>query len=333
MLDDDGTLLVDPVTVPEDALLDALYEWMVFVRLLDEQMMRLQRQGRVGFYGSCTGQEAAPIGVAAAVRNTDWIFPGLREGPIMLYRGYPVESYLCQVFGNSGDPQKGRQMPSHQADRDVRQVSWSSCIGTQIPHGVGGAWAAARLGAQDLGVVFFGDGATSTSDMHTGLHFAATHRAPCLLICQNNQWSISLPAHAQTRSRTLAERAAAYGLASGRVDGNDILAVYAATREAAAHVRGGGGSVLLEFVTYRVGAHSSADDPSLYRDAAEVETWTARDPIRRFEKYLARTARWDPARGEALRRGTSERIRAAIDRAEARPPVPIETMTQDVYFD
>lgn len=330
VLDDSGRPLSEVPELPEP-IARRIYRTMCLVRRLDERMMSLQRQGRVGFYGVCTGQEATPVAGAAALADTDWIFPGLREGAAMLYRGYPLEPYICQVFGNAGDPQKGRQMPSHQADVSVRQVSWSSCIGSQIPHAVGAAHAAKALGTGDITVAFFGDGATSTGDFHCAMHFAAVQRVPAVLVCQNNHWSISVPVRAQSRARTLAEKAIAYGMAHARVDGNDPLAVYAAMREAAQLAREGYGPVFLEMVTYRVGPHSSADDPRIYRDEAEVEAWIRRDPLSRFRTYLEAALGFERSEDEAQATAIDIEIGAAIESAEARAKVPASTLFEDVY--
>jgi pyruvate dehydrogenase E1 component alpha subunit/2-oxoisovalerate dehydrogenase E1 component alpha subunit len=155
----DGKLSGDMPEIDEETLL-RMYRFMLMIRLLDERMMILQRQGRIGFYGACTGQEAPPMGTAAALESSDWVFPGLREVSLMLYRGFPLETYVCQIFGNSGDSMKGRQMPSHQSDRSVNYVSWSSCIGPQIPQAVGAAWAAKMRKDPTIAVAFMGDGAT-----------------------------------------------------------------------------------------------------------------------------------------------------------------------------
>jgi len=252
---------------------------MLFLRVLDDRMLTLQRQGRIGFYGSCYGQEAATLASAAALRPDDWIFPALREGGAMLLRGYPLVPYLCQVFGNAGDPTKGRQMPSHQADRDVHQVSWSSVIGSQLPQAVGAAYASKLRGEDRVMLAYLGDGATSSADFHHALTFAARFRVPVVFACQNNQWSISVPLSRQTAVKDLAEKGAAYGLPSSSVDGNELNVVFEATAAAVERARGGGGPSFIELVTYRLGAHSSSDDPTRYRDHREVERWLLRDPI------------------------------------------------------
>jgi pyruvate dehydrogenase E1 component alpha subunit/2-oxoisovalerate dehydrogenase E1 component alpha subunit len=249
----------------------------------------------------------------------------------MLLRGFPLVPYLAQVFGNSGDVAKGRQMPSHQAGRAVNQVSWSSCIGNQLPQAVGAAWAAKLKREDTVVLACLGDGATSTGDFHTAMNFAGVARAPVVFLCQNNHWSISVPVRAQTASATLAEKAAAYGFPGVKVDGNDVEAVYAATAHAVARARSGGGPTLIEAETYRVGAHSSADDPSRYRDEAEVERWRAKDPLVRTRARLEALGVWDAAREGALRAELLDEVNAAIREAEALPPPPPESLFDDVY--
>lgn len=306
-----------------------IYRTMLLNRRLDERMMILQRQGRVGFYGTCTGQEAVPAAVAAALAPNDWVFPGLREGAVMLHRGYPLVRYVAQVFGNAMDPTLGRQMPSHQADASVRQVSWSSCIGSQVPHAVGMARAARDRATGAIAVAFFGDGACSTRDVASSLRMAHRWKAPCVFVCQNNHWAISIPSTGQSRVAAIVDRAAALGIPRARVDGNDALAVFAAVRSAADEARAGGGPVFLECETYRLGAHSSADDPTRYRDPGEVARWRARDPLDRLRLWLEAQG-VDPERLGRLDRETGEAIRSAVDRAEQAPPVEASCLETDV---
>lgn len=330
VIDYDGNLIGAQPDVSVETQL-SMYHYMRLIRQLDERMMILQRQGRIGFYGACTGQEAPPVATAAALRDSDWIFPALREGVTMLYRGYSLETYICQVFGNAGDALKGRQMPSHYADRSVNVVSWGSCIGSQITQAVGAAWGAKMRGTGDVAVGFMGDGATSSADFHTGMNFAAVYQAPCLLICQNNHWSISVPTEAQTASRTIAEKAIAYGMPYARVDGNDALAAFEVVKEAADRARSGGGPTFIEMLTYRIGAHSSSDDPRVYRDEDEVVEWKKRDPLERFYKYLVGAGRWTEAKERELVKKNDEQILAALETAEARPAPAPETLFEDVY--
>jgi pyruvate dehydrogenase E1 component alpha subunit/2-oxoisovalerate dehydrogenase E1 component alpha subunit len=308
-----------------------LYRAMLRIRILDERMMTLQRQGRIGFYGACTGQEAAALGSAYALRPTDWIFPALREASAMLLRGFPLVPYLSQVFGNSGDVTKGRQMPSHQAARSVNQVSWSSCIGTQLPQAVGAAWAAKLKKHDTVVMAFLGDGATSSADFHVAMNFAGVFKAPVVFVCQNNHWSISLRTDQQTASESIAIKAKAYGFPGLKVDGNDVEAVYGAARDAVERARAGGGPTLIEAETYRMGAHSSSDDPSRYRDPKEVEVWKARDPLDRLRARLAEAGLWDEGRDAALRNALLEEINGAIQEAEALPPPDALSVFDDVY--
>jgi pyruvate dehydrogenase E1 component alpha subunit len=317
-------------TLADDQLIE-LYRAMVRIRILDERMMTLQRQGRVGFYGACTGQEAAAIGSAYALRPTDWIFPALREAAAMLLRGFPLVPYIAQVFGNSGDVTKGRQMPSHQAARSVNQVSWSSCIGTQLPQAVGAAWAAKIKKDDTVVMAFLGDGATSSADFHVAMNFAGVFKAPVVFVCQNNHWSISVRTDRQTASESIAIKAVAYGFRGVKIDGNDVEAVFAAAREAVDRARAGGGPTLIEAETYRMGAHSSSDDPTRYRDPKEVEVWKAKDPLDRLRTRLQSARIWDETRDETLKKELLDEINRAIAEAEALPPPDPLTLFQDVY--
>ncbi|MHB8417644.1 MAG: thiamine pyrophosphate-dependent dehydrogenase E1 component subunit alpha [Myxococcales bacterium] len=308
-----------------------IYEWMIFLRLLDERMLTLQRQGRVGFYGSCFGQEAATLGSAAALEPGDWIFPALREAGAMLMRGFPLVPYLCQVFGNAGDPTKGRQMPSHQADRSVNQVSWSSVIGSQLPQAVGAAYAAKLRQERTVVMAYLGDGATSGADFHAALTAAARWRVPLVFCCQNNQWSISVPVARQTAATELAAKGRAYGIPSERVDGNDLAAVHRACLAAVERARAGGGPSFLELLTYRLGAHSTSDDPTRYRDPQEVARWVRRDPLTLGRAWLESGGAWSDAEDARVRRTAAEQIARAIAEAEAFGPPAPDTLFDDLY--
>lgn len=309
----------------------SMYRGMLRTRLLDERMMIHQRQGRIGFYGACTGQEAVAIAVAEAIEKDDWIFPGLREACAMLHRGYPLVPWLCQVFGNAGDPTKGRQMPSHQSARSVNQVSWSSVIGTQLSQAVGAAMAAKYRGDRTVIIGFMGDGATSTPEFHMAMNFAGVYKPPAVLVCQNNQWAISLPASRQTASETIAIKADAYGIPGVRVDGNDALAVWLVAHDAVKRARAGEGPTFIEALTYRIGAHSSSDDPTRYRDPREVEEWLRRDPIDRLRQDLLAADAIDVEEDAALRDELQSEVAAAVEEAEAMPPPELSTMFEDLY--
>jgi pyruvate dehydrogenase E1 component alpha subunit/2-oxoisovalerate dehydrogenase E1 component alpha subunit len=308
-----------------------LYRQMLRVRRLDERMTALQRQGELGFHGSTLGQEAIPVAVGRALEPEDWVFPALREGAVMLVRGYPLADYLAQSFGSARDPQKGRQMPSHPASRRVHQVSWSSCIATQLPQAVGMAWASARAGDSALALAFLGDGATSHPDFHAALNLAGVLAVPVVFVCQNNGYALSVPTAQQTRAESFAIKARAYGFPGERVDGNDALAVWSRVRHAVRRARAGEGPTLLECVTYRRGAHSSSDDPSRYRSAAEEAAWAARDPLDRLRRHLLLEGALGDADEALLERECAEELTAALAVARADPPPARETLFDDVY--
>jgi pyruvate dehydrogenase E1 component alpha subunit/2-oxoisovalerate dehydrogenase E1 component alpha subunit len=331
VLSEEGELAPSAAGLVAPELLVRMYREMRRIRLLDERMTLLQRQGRVGFYGACTGQEAASVAAGLAAAADDWIFPGLRENAILLVRGVGLVGYLAQIYGNSADPLKGRQMPNHISAKSVHQVSWSSCIGTQIPHAVGAAMAAKLKGDPVVTIGFLGDGATSTPDFHGAMNFAAVFHAPTVLVCQNNQWAISLPAARQTASATIAVKGRAYGMRAVRVDGNDVVAVYLALSEALARARAGGGPTFLELVTYRMAPHSTSDDPTRYRSADEVETWTRKDPLERLARHLLGHNLWTTRDDEQLEADLLQQIAAAINEVEKHGPPETSTMFEDVY--
>lgn len=316
------------LTKPE---LIRIYTEMLRLRILDQRMLTLQRQGRIGFYGTATGEEAAIIGSAFALREDDWIFPALRQGGAALLRGYPLVEYISQCMGNAADKTKGRQMPSHYCYRPANFVSWSSCIGTQIPHAVGTAWAMKIRGDQNVAIAYMGDGATSQGDFHVAMNFAGVFKLPVVFFCQNNQWSISVNIKQQTASESIAIKAEAYGFEGVTVDGNDVLAVYSATKDAVDKARQGKGPGFVEAVTYRMGAHSSSDDPRLYRQDDEVEEWKRKDPINRLLKYLEQQRHWSSSEQEALEERLTQEILDAVAEAEKIGPPPLESLFEDVY--
>ncbi|MEZ4407584.1 MAG: thiamine pyrophosphate-dependent enzyme [Polyangiales bacterium] len=330
VLRDDDTADASAHGLDDDAL-RRMYRELRRLRLLDEKMLIVQRQGRIGFYGEVKGQEATPIATGFALDRDDWVFPGLREGAVMLVRGFPLATYMAQCWGNSLDVQKGRQMPSHYSGRAVNQVSWSSCIGPQVPQAVGCAWAMKLRGARAVAVGFFGDGATSQPDFHNAANFAGVYKVPAVLVCQNNHWAISVPSKAQTAAPTFASKAVAYGMPGVRVDGNDALAVYVAVRDAAARARAGEGPTLIECVTYRIGAHSSSDDPTRYRAQSEVDAWVAKDPVERMRRHLVARGLHDDVAEKALVEAIDAEIRAAVNEAEAAAPVERASLFDDVY--
>ncbi|MBL4850217.1 MAG: 3-methyl-2-oxobutanoate dehydrogenase [Planctomycetes bacterium] len=304
---------------------------MVLMRAIDKRLEGLQRMGRIGFFGSARGQEAAVVGSGGALAPDDWVFPALRENAIMLLRGFPLSRYFAHMFGNTHDVLKGRMQPMHFAGRQVNQVSWSSTIATQLPHAVGAAYAMKLKGDPHVAMGFIGDGGTSEPDFHAALNFAAVWHAPAVLICQNNQWAISVPSSKQTASETFAIKARAYGMPGIRVDGNDLLAVLREVTAAVERARRGEGPSFLELVTFRLGGHSSADDPTRYRSDSEVEHWLKLCPLNRFRTYLEDAGHWDEARQTALEAELREEINAAVKEAEQATLPPPVSMTEDVY--
>jgi pyruvate dehydrogenase E1 component alpha subunit len=331
LLEDDGTVGKgkDP-NLSKDVLL-FLYEQMVQVREFDRRMLMLQRQGRIGFYGPILGQEAATVGSVAALEPRDWIFPALREGAAAMMRGLSLTEAINQLIGNGADRCKGRQMPCHYTFKEGHYYGMSSVIGTQLSHAVGAAMAA-RIRGDDVVVLgYLGDGATSANDFHCGMNFAAVYRSPCVLFCQNNQWAISVPISKQSASETLAQKGKAYGMPYVRVDGNDVLAVYSVTKAAAERARKGQGPTFIEAVTYRRLGHSSSDDPTRYRDEAEVKAWEKKDPVDRFRTYLTRRGLWSESQEVAFKEGIAQRVNDAIAAAEANGPPADESLVTDVY--
>jgi pyruvate dehydrogenase E1 component alpha subunit len=221
-----------------------IYEGMLTSRLCDEHLLPLQRQGRISHYFEARGQEAAPIAGAHVLEKSDYFVQGLREGAAAIYRGLPVRKYVAQILGSANDAGRGRQMPCHVGSAAIRHVSTSSCVASQIPHATGLAMAAKIRRDKAVVLCFFGDGATSEDDFHAGLNFAGVYQAPVVFVCQNNQWAISTPVSVQTQSETLAVKGLAYAVPSLRVDGNDVLAMLVAIREAVDKARAGGGAHL-----------------------------------------------------------------------------------------
>ncbi|HET7226658.1 MAG TPA: thiamine pyrophosphate-dependent enzyme [Candidatus Eisenbacteria bacterium] len=330
VLDESGVLVgADPQIPSED--LRRMFRHIVAMRVLDQRMLSLQRQGRIGFYGTAAGQEAAVTGSAYALRDSDWVFPALRETGVSLWRGTTFREIVCQLIGNSGDVLIGRQMPCHFSDRRVNSVAWSSVIGTQLVHAMGAAWAAKIKGDDAVMMGYMGDGASSSADFHAAANFAGVYRLPVVFFCQNNHWAISVPFAKQTASAGIAIKAVAYGFPGEAVDGNDLLAVIAATREAVARARAGQGPTLVEAVTFRMGGHSSSDDPTRYREAELVSTWERRDPLARLRTWMTARGMLSPADEQQWTQEIGEQISAAITEAEAMPPPAIETLFADVY--
>ena len=292
--------------IGEDVLFK-LHRFMVLARKFDERLLNLQRQGRIGTFPPIKGQEAAQLGTIAHLRANDWMVPAFRETAAELWRGRSLESIIIYNNGFS----EGVDIP---ADRNDLPISVP--VGSQIIHAVGLGWAAKYRQRDDVIMTFFGDGATSQGDFHEGLNFAAVFEVPVVFVCQNNHWAISVPLSKQTRSKTLAQKALAYGMPGIQVDGNDILAVFVAAQEAVQRARSGDGPTLIECVTYRVMMHTTADDPKRYRSDEEVEKWSKRDPLPRFQKYLMDKGLLSEEKLNEIESEIMEEIQVAVDRAE-----------------
>jgi 2-oxoisovalerate dehydrogenase E1 component alpha subunit len=308
-----------------------LYRVMVRTRMLDERAIQLQRQGRIGFYVPSTGQEGAHVGSAFALAKEDWVYPSYRDPGIALLRGASLLEMLHQCYGNAQDNTRGRQMPVHYSFKKSNFVSISSPIATQVVQAVGTAMAMKIKKDARVAMTFFGDGATSANDFHTGLNFAGVFAAPCVFVCENNGWAISVPLCGQTACATIAAKAEAYGMPGVRVDGNDVLAVYSAAKAAVDRARAGHGPTLIEAVTFRMGPHSSSDDPKRYRDPALCDAWKKKDPIDRFKQHLERKSVLTEALDRELREQCTAELEQAIEQAEKVGPPGVSTMFEDVY--
>jgi len=330
---------------PWDPRLDAdtlrkMLRDMKTVRTFDDRMYRAQRQGKTSFYMKCTGEEAIAVAAATAMNADDMHFPTYRQQGLLVARGYPLVDMMCQIYSNKGDRLKGRQLPIMYSDRTHGFFSISGNLGTQYPQAVGWAMASAIKGDSRIAMGWIGDGATAEGDFHSALTFAAVYQAPVILAVVNNQWAISsFSGIAGAEQATFASRAVGYGIAGLRVDGNDALAVHAATRWAADRARMNKGPTLIEYFTYRAEGHSTSDDPTGYRPAGEPQAWPLGDPIARLKAHLVALGEWDDERDAALDKELDASVRAAQKEAEKLGILPqqgfddIPSMFEDVFAD
>ncbi len=333
LLNPDGSV-VKGATLPKvsDDNLRRLFATIVLNREIDDRMLTVQRQGRIGFYMQSRGEEASIVAPAYATTKNDWLFLCYRELSSLLWRGYDLQTFCDQLFGNVDDLVKGRQMPCHYSDRAIGLVSISSPVSTQIPQAAGVGWAMRLKKEKNVSVCFMGEGGTSEGDFHCGLNFAGVYRANTVFVCRNNGWAISTPASVQTASETFAQKADAYGIPGVLVDGADIFAMIEASEEAVARARGGDGATLIEALTWRFSAHSSSDDPSVYRDEkAEYEARKDQDPLLRLRNYMKKKSLWEQAWETELQEKAREQIMTAVKVAEAKALPRTETVFEDVY--
>jgi TPP-dependent pyruvate/acetoin dehydrogenase alpha subunit len=316
VIDAEGRLtgdLADP-EIPHDQLL-RLYETMVLVRAIDDRGWTLQRSGRVEFWIPHRGLEAVHNAATLAFDAKDWIWMGYRHPGVMLLRGVALLQLFTQFFGRVGEPLKGRRLPTMMGDGRVNVVPMTTQVGSYIPHACGAAWGAKLKRHDTRFLAIFGDGASSRGEFHSGMNFAGIHKPPIVFICENNGWAISTPQSLQTASATFAEKGDAYGVRNLRVDGNDPLAVYSVVHEAR-ELAAEQGASLIEAITYRMGFHTSSDNPDLYRKREEVEIWEPWDPLTRMRKYLEGKQLWDDTREEALWARSKSEIAEAVNQAE-----------------
>lgn len=325
ILDEEGNV-VDEKLMPQidnDKLL-YMYRIMRLGRIADEKAVQYQRQGRMLTFVINKGQEAAQVGSVAALEDRDWMVPAFRELNAYLYRGVPLENLYLYWYGN----EMGSRFPE-----SIRALPVNIIIGSQFSHATGIAMAAQKLKKDEVVLAYIGDGGTSEGEFHEAINMAAVFKAPVVFLIQNNQYAISVPRHKQTASETLAQKAIAYGIPGIQVDGNDLFAVYAATKEAVDRARKGEGPTLIEAVTYRLGAHTTSDDPSVYRDDKEVEEWLPKEPLIRLKKYLIRQGLWSEKQEETLVKELEEQVAEAFRKVEATGRYPLEDIYKYTYVE
>jgi 2-oxoisovalerate dehydrogenase E1 component alpha subunit len=332
ILQQDGSVYSD-AELPEidEALAIKIYKTLAFHRVLDERMVAAQRQGRISFYMAALGEEATSVGGAAGLQKQDMIMAQYREQGALMFRGFSLENFMNQMFSNEKDLGKGRQMPIHYGSHELNYMTISSPLGTQIPQASGYAYGQKLQGLDAVTICFFGEGAASEGDFHAGLNMAAVHKAPVIFFCRNNGYAISTPSDEQYMGNGIASRGVGYGIKTLRIDGNDILAVLKATQTARAYALKEQAPVIIEAMSYRLGAHSTSDDPSGYRTKEEEAQWLANDPIIRMKNWLLANNWWDEAQEKSLFEGLREEVLAALKVAEKVDKPSLEALVTDVY--
>ena len=318
VLDDDGAALGPWSPAVSPATLLRGLRAMMLTRTFDERMFRAHRQGKTSFYMKSTGEEAIAVAQSLALAAEDMCFPTYRATGWLHARSYPLSSLVNQIFSNAMDPLKGRQLPILYSARDYGFYSLSGNVGSRFGHAVGWAMASAYRNDERIALGYIGEGTTAEGDFHEALTFASVYHAPCILCVTNNQWAISsFSGIAGADETTFAAKAIGYGLPGLKVDGNDFLAVWAATEWAAERARSNRGATLIEFYTYRAGGHSTSDDPTKYRPADEALHWPLGDPIERLKLHLLRLGEWDEDRHALLESELDATVRAAVKEGEA----------------
>lgn len=308
-----------------------IYKTMQFTRVLDERMVAAQRQGRISFYLACTGEEASTVASAAALQDQDMIMSQYREQGALAYRGYSTEEFMNQMFSNEKEPNKGRQMPIHYGAKELNFMTISSPLGTQIPQASGYAYGQKMEGLDAVTICYFGEGAASEGDFHAGVNMAAVLNCPVIFFCRNNGYAISTPAEEQFAGDGIASRGIGYGVKTIRVDGNDVLAVYAATLKAREIAVAENCPVLVESMSYRLAAHSTSDDPTGYRSRDEEAKWKEKDPISRMAKWLVAQGWLDEDANAKEVDLMRQEVLAELKRVEQVPVCHIDEIVKDVY--
>ncbi|MFQ3288076.1 MAG: 2-oxoisovalerate dehydrogenase E1 component alpha subunit [Alteromonadaceae bacterium] len=332
ILQQDGTLF-DGAQMPkiDQTLATKVYKTLAFHRVLDERMVASQRQGRLSFYMSALGEEAASVGGAAGLKDQDMIMAQYREQGALMFRGFSLENFMNQMFSNSKDLGKGRQMPIHYGSKELNYMTVSSPLGTQIPQATGYAYGQKLQGLDEVTICYFGEGAASEGDFHAGLNMAAVQEAPVIFFCRNNGYAISTPSDEQFKGNGIASRGVGYGIKTLRIDGNDILAVILATQTARQYALKENAPVLIEAMSYRLGAHSTSDDPSGYRTREEEAVWQANDPILRMKNWMLNQNWWDETQETELFEQYREEVLAAVKVSEKIDKPHLDTLISDVY--
>ncbi|KAB3529302.1 pyruvate dehydrogenase (acetyl-transferring) E1 component subunit alpha [Alkaliphilus serpentinus] len=316
IMDPEGNIIEkDLMPQLEDEKLLELYKMMLLTKVVDTKALQYQRQGRMLTYAPNRGQEAAQLGSIAATEERDWLVPAFRELGAWLYKGVSLEQIYLYWYGN----EEGSKFPEN-----INMLPVAVPIASQINHAAGLAMASRYKKEDAVTMAYVGDGGTSHGEFHEGMNFAAVFDAPLVVIIQNNQYAISVPRHVQTRTKTLAEKAVAYGIPGIQVDGNDIFAVYVAAKEAVERARRGEGPTLIEAVTYRLGPHTTSDDPTIYREDEEVEEWAKKDPILRFKKFLINKELWSVEQDEKEIEAYEELVNNTFKKVENSKEVPLE---------
>ena len=308
-----------------------IYDTFLFIRALDERMIAAQRQGRISFYMTEIGEEAADIGSTAALDPEDMIMAQYREQGALAFRGFPLEQFMHQLFSNENDLGKGRQMPIHYGSNELHYMTISSPLATQLPQAAGYAYGLKLEEKQNCVICYFGEGAASEGDFHAAINMAGVYKVPAIYFCRNNGYAISTPSSEQFAGDGIAPRAVAYGLKAIRVDGNDVLAVLKATQEARRLAVEENQPVLIEAMTYRLGAHSTSDDPSGYRSKKEEEKWREKDPVARFKNWLIAQGWWSEEQDAAEMAQKRQNVLDAMKKAETVPSPKVDELITDVY--